>query len=445
MRKKAFLAVLAMSMILTATACNTGKTEDSNQESTKTEESAGKEAAKKSSSGTRLVTVKDIDKYITIAEYKGIALDKTVQEVTDEELEAEITYQLQSKREEVTDGTVQDGDLVTINFVGTKDGKTFDGGTANNYDLTIGQGGMIDGFEDGIVGMKRGETRDVNLTFPEDYGVEDLNGQDVVFKITLQTIRRSPELTDEWVSKNMNAANVEEYRTNVKKQLEENARLYAQSELYSTAWDTVLTNSEMIEYPEKDVENAMSEFRKLTEEYAAQADMTMEQFIEAQGFTEEAFEDESRRYAEQKVKQNLIIQSIMDAEGFSLEDEECLELQNQLIENYGAKDLADLIDMYGQAAVDEAIGLMRVETFIVDNAKISEKMANGDLVGENAEAAADAAGAEDTEAEEPEEAVGNSEEKAEDQEETDNQEETEDQEETEEPEVMIDENGDDAQ
>ena len=101
----------------------------------------------------------DIEKYITIGEYKGIALDNMVQEVTDEEIEAEIEYQLDGKREEVTDGSVQDGDLVTINFVGTRDGETFDGGTANNYDLTIGEGGMIDGFEDGIIGMKKGRQR----------------------------------------------------------------------------------------------------------------------------------------------------------------------------------------------------------------------------------------------------------------------------------------------
>ena len=124
----------------------------------------------------------------------------------------------------------------------------------------------------------------------------------------------------------MDAANVEEYRANVRKQLEEDAKVYAKSELYATGWAAVLENSEMIEYPQEDVDNAMSEFRKLNEEYAAQADMTIEEFIEAQGFTEDTFEDESRQYAEGKVKQNLIVQSIMDAEGLSLEDEESLAL-----------------------------------------------------------------------------------------------------------------------
>lgn len=446
MKKKAVLAVLAMCITLTASACNSEKTEntdDTRQEAAAEQESTKKETAKKGSSETRLVSVDDIEKYITIGEYKGIALDNMVQEVTDEEIEAEIEYQLDGKREEVTDGSVQDGDLVTINFVGTRDGETFDGGTANNYDLTIGEGGMIDGFEDGIIGMKKGETKELNLTFPEDYGVDELDGQPVVFKITLQTIRRAPELTDEWVSKNMDAANVEEYRANVRKQLEEDAKVYAKSELYATGWAAVLENSEMIEYPQEDVDNAMSEFRKLNEEYAAQADMTIEEFIEAQGFTEDTFEDESRQYAEGKVKQNLIVQSIMDAEGLSLEDEESLALQEQLIENYGAEDLADLIDMYGQIAIDEAIGLMRVETFIVDNAKITEKVANGDVIGENAdiEAADDMEGIGDgteEEAEEiPAEAVEEPEEAVEEREETDEMQE-------EEPEVTVNESGEGA-
>lgn len=447
MKKKAVLAMMAMCMVLTASACGSdrsGEAGDTKQETSADQDSAEKESAKKNSSGTRLVSVDDIEKYITIGEYKGIALDNMVQEITDEEIDAEIEYQLDSKREEITDGAVQEGDLVTINFVGTKDGEAFDGGTANNYDLTIGEGGMIEGFEDGIIGMKKGETKELNLTFPEDYGVDELDGQPVVFKITLQTIRRTPELTDEWVSKNMDAANVQEYRANVKKQLEEDAKVYAQSELYATAWDTVLQNSEMIEYPQEDVDSAMTEFRKLNEEYAAQADMTIEEFIEAQGFTEDTFEDESRTYAEGKVKQNLIVQSIMDAEGLSLEDEECLALQEQLIENYGANDLADLIDMYGQVAIDEAIGLMRVETFIVDNAEITEKVANGDIIGENADIEDDddmeviEDDMEEDAEEIPVEAVEEPEEAVEESEETDEMPE-------EESEVIVDESEEDAQ
>ena len=140
---------------------------------------------------------------------------------------------------------------------------------------------------------------------------------------------------------------------------------------------------EVKEYPEADIENAVSEFKAIYEEYAAQGDMELEDFVEAQGLTMDYFEEQSQQYAEMKVKQNLIIQGIMDAEGMTLDDEECLAIQDQLIQDYAVKDLAELVDQYGQAAVDESIGLLRVENFIVDNAQVNELVSNGELVGQD--------------------------------------------------------------
>lgn len=385
MKKKTVLAMMAMCMVLTTAACGN----DSSKETDTKQEAAQKEekTEKKVSSGTRLVTVDDVSKYIKIGEYKGIELENTVQEVTDEEVEYQIRTDLENNAKEVDDAA-KEGDLITIDFVGTKDGVAFEGGTANDYDMTLGEAGMIDGFESGIVGMKKGETRNLDLTFPEDYFEESLAGQPVVFQITLQSVRRVSELTDEWAAKNMDVANAEEYRAKVRADLEANAQEMAKSTLRDTAWDKVMTASEIIEYPEKDIENAQAEFKKLYQDFSDQAGIEMEDFLESQGLTMEQFEEQGRQYAELKVKQNLLIQGIMDAEGLSLEDEECLALQDQLIQNYGAKDLADLIDQYGQVAVDESIGLLRAEEFVVQNAVIKEQVANGELVGENADEAA---------------------------------------------------------
>lgn len=390
MKKKAFLAVLAMCMALTATACgNDNNKENDTKQQTEADQDSEKETEEKkeepSSFGERLVSVDNVEKYITIGDYKGLELDKTVEEVTDEQIESQISTELQNNRVEVTDkdGAVQEGDLVTINFVGTKDGETFDGGTANNYDLTIGEGGMIDGFEDGIIGMKKGETKDLPLTFPEDYPAEELAGEDVVFQITLQNFRRTPELTDEWVAKNMDVTTVDEYRESVRTQLQADAVEAAENMMKYNAWELVLTNSEIIEYPQEDIENGIAEYKSLCSNYAAQADMELEDFVEAQNMTMDDFEDQCRQYAESKVKQNLIIQGIMDAEGMSLSDEESLKIQDQLIADYNAADLAEMVDRYGQALVDEAIGLLRVENFIVENANITEKVSNGDVVAES--------------------------------------------------------------
>lgn len=394
MKKKAYLAILALCVVLGASACGTETGETTEQ--TQNTETKKNDKEKPSSYGTRLVSVKDVDKYITIGEYKGIQLDKTVAEITEEEVDAQISNDLKNKAEEVTDknGTVENGDLVTINFVGTKDGETFDGGTANNYDLTIGEGMMIDGFEDGIIGMKKGETKEVPLTFPEDYYEPSMAGADVVFKITLQNFRRTPELSEEWVAANTDYKTLEEYREGTRKTLAEAAEQSAQNNLQNTAWGTVIGNCEVKEYPQDDIDNAVAEYKKLNEEYAAQGDMDLEKFVESQGLTMEAFEEQCQQYAETKVKQNLVVQGIMDKEGLTLEDEESLKIQNQLIEQFGVKDLADLVDQYGQVAVDESIGILRVTDFIVDQAEIKDMVANGDTVGVDGEA-----GAEDAEEE----------------------------------------------
>ena len=123
--------------------------------------------------------------------------------------------------------------------------------------------------------------------------------------------------------------------------------------------------------------------RQLYENYAKQGDMTLEDFVKAQGISMDDFEEQGSQYAEYKVKQNLIVQGIMDAENMTLEDEKSLAVQDELIQAYGVKDLAALVDKYGQAAVDESIGLLRVEDFILDNATGEEKVTAGDTEGEN--------------------------------------------------------------
>ena len=401
MKKKVYLAAMAMCAALAAAGCGvqtqtegeTAQTEADTQKEDTAEETQGEEEISQEepvSFGTRLVSVDNVEKYITIGEYKGLTLDNTVAEVTDDQVEAQIENILSNSREEVTDSkaTVQEGDLVTINFVGTKDGVAFDGGTANNYDVTIGEGKMIEGFEDGIIGMKTGESRDLNLTFPEDYPEASMAGQDVVFKITLQKFRRAPELTDAWVAANSEAETVAQYRELIREQLTEDARKTAEDTLRQTAWNTVLNNSEVKEYPQEDLDNARADFHSIYEEYAKQGGMELEEFVESMGMTMEDFEEQAGQYAELKIKQNLLIQGIMDTEGLALDDEESLALSEELAETYGTGDVEELTARYGEAAVNESIGLLRVEDFIIENAQVNELVSNGSLVGQSGDGGA---------------------------------------------------------
>ena len=381
MKKKAVVAMLIMCMAVSATAC--GKSSDTEKTTTETTDTKDSEDSEKdstdtdtkevaSSEGKRLVSVKDVSKYVTIGEYKGLELTRTSQTVTDDDVQAEINYDLEDNGTEVQDGTVENGDTVTINFTGTIDGKEFDGGSAEDYELVVGDGEMIDGFEDGIVGMKSGETKELDLTFPDDYYEESVAGKAVVFKVTLQKFTRPAELTDEWVAENTEYKTVDEYRAAVKTQLEDTAVQTADYELYSDAWNEVQAASEIKDYPKEDVDAAKKSYQELNEKYVKDAGMEMADFLESQGMSEEDYESECQQYAESKVEQNLIVQGIMDAEGLSIDDEETQKLKDDLIKEYGFASIDEMIETYGEQEVNESLALLRVERFIVDNANVTE-------------------------------------------------------------------------
>ena len=381
MKKKAVVAMLIMCMAVSAAAC--GKSSDTEKTTTETTDTKDSEDSEKdstdtdtkeaaSSEGKRLVSVKDVSKYVTIGEYKGLELTRTSQPVTDDDVQAEINYNLEDNGSEVKDGTVENGDTVTINFTGTIDGKEFDGGSAEDYELVVGDGEMIDGFEDGIVGMTSGETKELDLTFPDDYYEESVAGKAVVFKVTLQKFTRPAELTDEWVAENTEYKTVDEYRAAVKTQLEDTAVQTADYELYSDAWNEVQAASEIKDYPKEDVDAAKKSYQELNEKYVKDAGMEMADFLESQGMSEEDYESECQQYAESKVEQNLIVQGIMDAEGLSIDDEETQKLKDDLIKEYGFASIDEMIETYGEQEVNESLALLRVERFIVDNANVTE-------------------------------------------------------------------------
>ena len=224
MKKKIYLAMLAVCFALTASACGDGGAVIT--DGTKTEGAAD---GKKAETGTtRLVSVENVEKYITIGEYKGLTLDNTVDAITDDDVQAQIDENLKDKAEPVSDAA-KEGDLVTVNYTGTKDGQTFDGGTANNYDFVIGDGQMFEEFENGVIGMKKGDTKEIKIDFPSDYADETLAGKEVIYKVTVQNVRREGELTDEWVAKNTDYTTVDDYRESIRSELEKNAKEYGES------------------------------------------------------------------------------------------------------------------------------------------------------------------------------------------------------------------------
>ncbi|MBQ8306021.1 MAG: trigger factor [Blautia sp.] len=336
------------------------------------EETVEEEPAMKFEGITRLIETEDLSKYIKLPEYKGLELTRQVEEVTEESIEQRLQDEMTDYQESVADATVENGDTAVIDFVGTKDGVEFDGGSAEGYYLEIGSGTFIPGFEEGLVGMKVGETKDLDITFPEDYGVEDLNGAAVVFKVTIEDILRTPELTDEWVAENIEeCSTIDEYRAKVAGEMQEEAEESADSDLRQNAWYEVQEGSEILEYPEEEIQKQKDLIDSEYTAYAEDGGMTLDEFIESQGFDKETYESEKQTYAEMMVKQLLIAQAVLDAEGIKDNDPMVMDVAAKVAGEFGVDDINVLAEYFGLEAVNRAVAMECVEQVILDNANVT--------------------------------------------------------------------------
>ncbi len=285
---------------------------------------------------------------IKITQYRGVEIDEIEKpaEVTDEDVESSIQTTLESQAEtkEVTDRAVQDGDIVNIDFVGKIDGKEFDGGSSEGYDLEIGSDTFIDGFEDSIVGHKIGDKFDWEGKFPDDYGNTEYAGKDVVFTITVNSIteKKVPELTDELVADlSETAKTVKEYKAEVKQQLTDDNEAEYNNELYSAVWQEVLNNTEVKKYPDGEKEEFV---QALTDNYKSVAEnygMEFADFLEQMmGMTEDDFNQQAEAAAEQNVMSRMATEAIAEKENIKLDDD-----------TYEAE-LQKIADQYGYESVD---------------------------------------------------------------------------------------------
>ena len=311
--------------------------------------------------------------YITISQYKGVEAEAgDTTEVTDEDVDTQIdsTRQMYAELENV-DRPAENGDTVTIDYVGTLNGEAFEGGSSEDYQLELGSGTFIDGFEDGIVGHSAGETFDLNLTFPDDYGSTDLAGKDVVFTVTLKTVSISnvPELNDEFVqSVSEDSSTVEEYRKEVRRMLEDNYAESAQLTLTENAWSAVMDNTEVKQYPDGAVDEMKNTIREQYQNMADSYGMEFADFLSSyMGMDEDTFEEQLQTAAENQVKQDLIVDLIIDEENLDVSDAALEELYNQYVEDYGFSSLDDLKSAATEEELEDMARLQIVQEFIVDN------------------------------------------------------------------------------
>ena len=344
MKKKLAILLLAIGILGMAAGCGKDK-----EESKKTEDSKQAEEALTNEEGLVVaVDVENIEDYVKLGEYKNLEVSEQPKpEVTEEVLENNIHYLLLNnyKPVEVTeDRAVQQDDTVNIDYTGYMDGKPFDGGADTGADLRIGSGGFIDGFEDGLVGHKKGEEVTLDLTFPDPYKMNpDFSGKAVQFKVKINKISAPPTLSDEWVAANTDFKTVEEFRNAQKEAIQTSLDSDYDTKVKSDLFALVVKNSEIIKYPEDLMKKAKVKVREqLDMMYQSQAGITLDDYIKQQGITEEETEKALEESAQQYLTQNLIVQAILEKEGIEFTEKDYTEEKEEYAISAGFPDVATM-------------------------------------------------------------------------------------------------------
>lgn len=264
---------------------------------------------------------------VTLGDYKGIKLDKVEYNVTVDDVQAEIdrARKQAGRRVEVTDRAVENGDIVNLDYSGSADGVKFDGGTAQGQELVIGSGSFIPGFEDGMVGMNVGETKDITVKFPENYHAENLAGKDAVFTVTVNKIEKEelPELNDEFAKEVSKFDTLDEYRADVEKRLAEENTRRADAENENKLVEAIVNNAS-VEIPscmiEHQLDHIVEEMRyRLSYMYRG---MKLEDYLKYTGGTIEELREARKADAERDVKTRLTLEAIVKAENLDVTDAE---------------------------------------------------------------------------------------------------------------------------
>lgn len=365
MKKKIVTVLLAITITggMLAGCGEKGKSSDSAAASTTSSETASTSSTESSADAITNVSEKYASKpdafvenltasdYVDLdsLDYNNITVQvSTPDEVTDDSVDQTINQALQADQslEDVTDRTdVQDGDYVNIDYTGTIDGEEFDGGSATGYDLQIGSGTFIDDFEDQLIGANVGDTVTVNVTFPDDYSNEDLQGKDAVFTVTINKIEQmvTPELTDDWVAGKSLTDNdgnkittVDGLKTYLKQAMTEQNEEQYQSDLDNAVAEYLVQNTTFKQDPPQDLVDRMTEYYEQAWKVRAQSYGTdLDTLMSMYGYDEDAYTQLFKDWGSDRAKLMLILQAIADKEGLTPTAEDVQAFEDSEISNYG--------------------------------------------------------------------------------------------------------------
>ena len=308
---------------------------------------------------------------VTLGEYKGLKVDKYSTRVTQKEIDEEINKELErnARTIEVTDRAVEDKDMISLDFEGFVDGVAFEGGKGTSYPLTIGSGSFIPGFEEQLIGAEIGKETEVNVTFPADYHSEELAGKEAVFKCTVQSIsaKELPELDDEFASEVSECETLDAYKAEVKKNIKERKEKEGKQKKEDQAVEQAVANAE-IDVPAPMIE---MEARQMANDFARriqQQGLTVEQYFQFTGLTEEKMLDDLKPQAEKRIRTRLVLEAIVKAENIEVSDERLEEEIAKMAESYQMES-EKLMEYMGAAEKDqmkEDIAVQDAVTFLVE-------------------------------------------------------------------------------
>lgn len=310
---------------------------------------------------------------VTLGDYKGIEVEKKNAEVTDEELQAEIDKVRESNSRMITveDRAVQDGDITTIDFEGFVDGEPFEGGKGENYPLTIGSHSFIDNFEEQLIGKNIGEETEVNVTFPEQYQAEELQGKPAVFKVTIKEIKvkELPELDDDFAQDVSEFDTVDEYKEDLKKKLLENKEAALKREKEEDVVGKIIENATM-EIPDPMVD---TQVRQMVQEFSQRIQsqgLSLQQYMQFTGMTPESLTNELQPQALKRIQSRLVLEAVVAAENIETSDEDLEKELEKMAEMYQmeADKLKELVGEEEKKQIALDLAVQKAVELVVDAA-----------------------------------------------------------------------------
>lgn len=322
----------------------------------------------------------NVDDYVTLGDYKGLEIKYTQKfKVSDQEVEDQIKTILGNYTEykESKKTVVEKGDYINMDYVGKINGEEFQGGKATGTEITVGSAGYISGFEDQLVGKKVGTTFDINVTFPENYGKDELNGKPAVFTITINSIKEkvTPTLNEEFVKKvSTQSKTVAEFKKEVKDSLQAQRDKAVQSYKQYQAEALAIENAKVEKFPTNYVEKLMEDYKESVRTVAEKNNKSYTDYIkETFGFdTEDAFNEQLKAYMEQTAKINLVLEAIQKKENINPSEDELKKAMEDYAKEQGYDSLEDFLKVIEEPELKKYIIQIKVLDFVTESATIVE-------------------------------------------------------------------------